>query len=81
MACGDWYGNIRIHDLTRENLDETKVIEAHDSEVTTLDFVRNFEDERSTSAKDQYLLASGSRDNLIQIYDSKHQYEEVQIIE
>ena len=53
LACGDLYGNIRIHDLTRENMEETKVIEAHDSEVTTLDFVRKFPPANANSTENK----------------------------
>jgi len=39
-ACGDWHGNIRIHDLQSAGLEETKCIEAHDNEVLSIDFTR-----------------------------------------
>ena len=38
MAAGDWYGNIRIHNLEDPNLSEIKVIEAHENEVLSLDY-------------------------------------------
>jgi WD40 repeat protein len=38
IACGDWYGNIRIHDLNSEKLDEIHCIEAHENEILSLDF-------------------------------------------
>ena len=40
MACGDWYGNIRMHDLQLEHLDEVKCIEAHEKEVMSIDMTR-----------------------------------------
>ena len=40
VACGDWYGNIRIHDLHTENIDEVKCIEAHEKEVMSIDMTR-----------------------------------------
>lgn len=85
IACGDWHGNIRIHDLESPTLEETKCIEAHESEVLSIDFTRQIdaksvlEDPADTTAG--YLLASGSRDQLVQIYDSTADYGEIQIIE
>jgi len=38
LACGDWYGNIRIHQLDNELLEELSVIEAHENEVLSLDY-------------------------------------------
>ena len=69
IACGDWYGNIRIHDVESDQLTETQCIEAHDSEVLSLDFAKQHEN--------GYLLVSGSRDNLITVYDSNIEYEAV----
>jgi WD40 repeat protein len=40
VACGDWNGNIRIYDLLKETLDEIKCIEAHESEILSIDFTR-----------------------------------------
>ena len=87
VAAGDWYGNIRIHDIVDPNLPEIKVIEAHENEVLSLDYARQLDGKNaiieSNPAADEeaYLLASGSRDTLIQIYDSKIDYDPVQIIE
>jgi len=44
LACGDWTGNIRIHDLSNTNTtlystyDEIQCIQAHESEVVCLDY-------------------------------------------
>lgn len=38
IACGDWYGNIRIHDLDDPDLKEIKCIEAHENEVLSIDY-------------------------------------------
>jgi WD40 repeat protein len=86
VAAGDWYGNIRIHDTEEGNLEEIKVIEAHENEVLSLDYTRQIDSkttilESNPNIEEAYLLASGSRDSLIQIYDSKIDYEPVQIIE
>ena len=40
IACGDWHGNIRIHDLESAILEETKCIKAHESEVLSIDYTR-----------------------------------------
>ena len=40
VGCGDWHGNIRIHDLEDPNLEEIKCIEAHENEVLSIDFAR-----------------------------------------
>ena len=37
VACGDWTGNIRIHDL-RNNFEEIQCIPAHENEVVCLDY-------------------------------------------
>ena len=82
IACGDWHGNIRIHDLNDPALEETKCIEAHESEVLSIDFSRQISaksvlQEPPTDADVGYLLASGSRDQLVQIYDSTTDYGEI----
>lgn len=38
VACGDWYGNIRIYNLEDPELSEVKCIEAHENEVLSIDF-------------------------------------------
>ena len=87
VACGDWYGNIRIHSLDQPTLPEIKMIEAHENEVLTMDYTEqldsktNIIESNSDHSQGAYLLASGSRDSLVQIYDSKVDYEPVQIIE
>jgi len=85
LACGDWHGNVRIHNLEHPNLEEVKCIEAHENEVLSLDYVLQEAPssllESSAEAGPGYLLASGSRDRLIQVYDSRTDYEPVQIIE
>ena len=68
------------------HLDEIKCIEAHENEVLSIDYTRhitqNSKDESQEVDDDTgYILASASRDHLIQLYDSKTEYEPVQIIE
>jgi len=41
IACGEWTGNIRIHDL--RSFEETQCIQAHDSEVVCLDYTSPIE--------------------------------------
>lgn len=69
-------------------MDEIKCIEAHEKEVMSIDMTRQITSKTVESDlpafKDSqagYLLVSGSSDSLIQIYDSKNDYEEIQIIE
>ena len=47
VAAGDWYGNIRIHNLDDPNLSEIKVIEAHENEVLSLDYTSQFDSKKS----------------------------------
>jgi len=60
---------------------EIKCIEAHENEVLSIDYTYQIIQESnlkfSEIATDNpgYLLASGSRDKLIQIYDSKTDYD------
>ena len=71
IACGDWYGNIRIHNLEDPDMVEVKCIEAHENEVLSIDYTYQIIKENnlkfSEIALDNpgYLLASGSRDKLI----------------
>ena len=51
--------------LTAAYKAESKVIEAHEEEVLSIDMVPH---------NQGYLLVSGSKDNLIQIYDSKNDF-------
>ena len=85
LACGDWYGNVRVHNLAHPHFEEIKCIEAHENEVLSLDFARQAARssllDSAAGPEPGYLLASGSRDRLIQVYDSTNDYEPVQIIE
>ena len=72
MACGDWYGNIRIHDLKSDSLEEVKCIEAHENEVLSIDYSKYtavkpvFQSQHPESDKiPNNFLVSGSRDTLI----------------
>lgn len=76
LACGDWLGNIRIYDLTNlESIEQKKFIEAHNMEVICLAYSPQI------SHPDQFWLASGSRDKLITIFDSRADYEAITVLE
>lgn len=77
VACGDWTGNIRIHDS--KSFEEIQCIPAHDSEILCLDYSplidlsggdtsnsnQNSQGEQANyPATAKYWLASGSRDRL-----------------
>jgi WD40 repeat protein len=85
LACGDWTGNIRIFDLESKTLDELQLIEAHDKEISCLDFSPTInekqENQESPAKENNYWLASGSRDRLIQIFDSQQSYEAVTVLD
>ena len=38
LACGDEVGNIRIHNLIGQDIELTKFMESHDSEVISLSY-------------------------------------------
>ena len=38
IASGDEVGNIRIHNLTGQDIEQTKFVESHDSEVISLSY-------------------------------------------
>ncbi|XP_076442511.1 uncharacterized protein LOC143281273 isoform X2 [Babylonia areolata] len=64
LASGDRQGNIRIYDL--QQMSEIKSIEAHESDVVCLEY--------SFSKIGPPILASGSRDRLIHVFDVEQQY-------
>nr|XP_057936296.1 WD repeat-containing protein 62 isoform X2 [Doryrhamphus excisus] len=70
LATGDRGGNLRIFDL--EFLDELVKIEAHDSEVLSLEF--------SPTSAGVKLLATASRDRLIHVFDVEKDYSLVQTL-
>jgi WD40 repeat protein len=90
LACGDWEGNIRIHDLTNDKLEEKQCIEAHENEILSLDFAQTehsksgsilIPDQGKEHGTTNSILVSGSRDQLVQLYDCSNSFEPVQIIE
>ena len=65
MAIGDRHGNIRIYNL--EMFQQIAILEAHDSEVLSVDYSR--------LSQDVMFLASSSRDRFIHIFDVKKDYQ------
>ena len=63
IASGDRKGNIHIHKLS--SLDPVFFKEAHDAEILSLDY--------SKSSKHPLLLASGSRDRLIHLFNANEE--------
>ncbi|KAH9375919.1 hypothetical protein HPB48_012559 [Haemaphysalis longicornis] len=64
LASGDRTGNIRIHQLQQAGAQEVCKIEAHDSEVLCLEY----------SPGEGHLLASGSRDRFVHLFDAEQGY-------
>lgn len=93
LASGDQLGNIRIHNLdstdqTTGEIEQVKMISAHDNEVICLAYSPAIPPtvDRSLGSslpmtKDRYWLASGSRDKFIHIFDSENNYEPVSVLE
>ena len=70
LASGDRMGNIRVHELEKNQL--YAFHEAHDGEVTALDFSSAL---RRPNAPSRVLLASASKDSLVHIFDSTSDYQ------
>jgi WD40 repeat protein len=76
VACGDRAGRIKLFDL-RDMARPKRCIQAHESEVLTLNYspiLRSTSDATvpgSKSSPDSVLLASGGRDNLVHIFDTR----------
>ncbi|XP_077521792.1 WD repeat domain 62 [Amblyomma americanum] len=67
LASGDRTGNIRIHQLGRTGAQEVCKIEAHDSEVLCLEY-------SGPPDEGGRLLASGSRDRYVHLFDVEQEY-------
>lgn len=67
LASGDRTGNIRIHQLQRTGAQEVCKIEAHDSEVLCLEY-------SGPPDEGGRLLASGSRDRFVHLFDVEQEY-------
>ena len=80
LASGDEVGNIRIHDLVAQEIEQTKFMESHDSEVISLSYspelaAANDPTGLEPAGGQRYFLASGGRDKTILVYDAEHDYE------
>ncbi|XP_070180753.1 mitogen-activated protein kinase-binding protein 1-like isoform X2 [Littorina saxatilis] len=64
LASGDRQGNVRIYDL--HQMSEIRSIEAHESDVVCLEY--------SFSKAGPKILATGSRDRLIHVFDVEQRY-------
>ncbi|KAI1722877.1 mitogen-activated protein kinase-binding protein 1 [Ditylenchus destructor] len=74
LASGGRDGNICIFDLTSKGVEKVAEFEAHDGEVLCLEY--------SNTSKGGYnLLASGSRDRLIHLFDANRNYEHLSVID
>jgi WD40 repeat protein len=78
IASGDSEGNLRVH--RTDTLEEIIHMTAHDSDVVTLDYNTHIPREGDCE-KGRALLASGSRDRLIHIFDVEADYKPVLTID
>lgn len=67
-----------IYDLTQNEIFARKTIEAHNAEIVSLAYSPRLSEEES---KNQFWLASGSRDSLVQLYDKENEYEAVGVLQ
>ncbi|KAI9282726.1 WD40-repeat-containing domain protein [Sporodiniella umbellata] len=72
MASGDRSGNLRVHDMRTWELKSYQ--EAHDSEILAIDMTVGPLDE-------QHLIATGSRDRLLHIFDLRDDCQLVQSLD
>ena len=70
VACGDQNGALKIYETSTGTL--TKDLNAHIAEITCIDFVQD---------GDMLLMATGSRDRLIHLYDTKANFTQKNSIE
>ncbi|KAL3677463.1 hypothetical protein R1sor_027411 [Riccia sorocarpa] len=81
LAAGDRCGNLRVFDL--ETMKLISFQEAHDAEILSLSFTSMAEDKTRVENKEvePLLLASGSRDRLIHVYDVKRGYDVIETLD
>ncbi|CAM0138457.1 unnamed protein product [Umbelopsis sp. WA50703] len=74
MATGDRRGNLRV--LQMDDWKEITYLEAHDSEILTIDFTT-----RTSSRDSPGLIASASRDRLIHVFDIQNDFKLLQTMD
>ncbi|KHN84109.1 WD repeat-containing protein 62, partial [Toxocara canis] len=67
LACGGRDGNLRIYDLTLPDTPMIAIYEAHEAEIMCLEY-------SDPQRSERYLLASGSRDRLVHLFDPRNGY-------
>jgi WD40 repeat protein len=77
IASGDREGNIRVHSLT--DFKQIFSLEAHDSDVLSIDFSARF-DEASKSAL-PWMMASAGRDRFVHVFDVKGGFTHTQTLD
>ena len=78
VASGDTEGVLRIYNY--ENLEEVISLQAHDSDIVSLDYNSHTPLE-GEAEKGKKLLASGSRDRLLHVFDAENNYKPVLTID
>lgn len=78
IASGDTEGIFRVH--STETLEELLTMQAHDSDIVALDYNTHTPRE-GESDKGRMLLASGSRDRLMHIFDAESDYKPILTID
>jgi mitogen-activated protein kinase binding protein 1 len=71
IASGDVEGVLRVYSV--ETLEEILSLQAHDSDIVTLDYNMHMPREGDCD-KGKVLLASGSRDRLLHVFDAEFNY-------
>ena len=79
VASGDSEGVLRVHSV--DTLEELLSMQAHDSDIVSIDFNMHTPREGENDSKARMLLASGSRDRLIHIFDAGLEYRHVLTID
>ena len=79
VASGDATGVLRVHQI--ETLDEALQIQAHDSDILCMDYTGSEPAEGKSPNTLGTLLATGSRDRLIHIFDADNNFKPVTTID
>eukprot|EP00268_Persea_americana_P034554 TRINITY_DN34183_c0_g1_i4.p1 TRINITY_DN34183_c0_g1~~TRINITY_DN34183_c0_g1_i4.p1 ORF type:complete len:921 (+),score=200.33 TRINITY_DN34183_c0_g1_i4:1022-3784(+) len=81
LAAGDHHGNLHLYNL--HTSDYTCFQEVHDAEILSLSFSAPNKTSASTCCKQgpHYLLASGGRDQIINVYDINRSFDLIESID